>query len=121
MLLNDGGDPVNPLLHVLYIVNPRLELRGLFFPGFSGHIQQPSRSPPEENFKEGEPSGCLWHLLDGKKHIGKKEVPVLAIIICHLVNHPLECLVKVLHQAISLGVVDRGLSPALSDTDHPLV
>lgn len=47
--------------------------------------------------------------MDGKKHIGKEEAPVSAIFIYHSVEHLLQCLVKSLHQAIGLGVVDRGL------------
>lgn len=104
MFLYDGGDAVDPLLHFLYIVIQGLECRGLLFLCFSGHIQQSS----EETFEGGELHGCLWHLLDGKKDVGKEEVLVSAILIYHSLEHPLEHLVEMLHQTVGLGVVDGG-------------
>lgn len=63
---NDGGGRVDPLLHLLYRIDQGPEQRGLFFPGFSGHIQQSSRLLPKEKLEEDEPGGCLRHLPDAK-------------------------------------------------------
>lgn len=45
-------------------------------------------------------------LSDDEEHVGQEEVPVPIIIIYHPSQHPLEGLIKPLHQAISLRMVD---------------
>lgn len=97
----------DPFLHVLDVLHEGVEWQGLIFPGFLGYNRQSLRSPSEEKLEGSEACGRLGCLSDGKKHIGKEEVPVPTIFVYHPSQHLLQCLVEAFHEIIGLVVVDR--------------
>lgn len=119
------GDSVYSLPNFPDILHDGVIRGWLCLPHLPGNVHQLPWQPSKEQYKQGEPLRHLWHFADGKQDIGEEQVPVAASRVNDRAEYPLQSLVKVLDEAVGLGMVDHGaevsyllqLAQALQETN----
>ncbi|KAL1249352.1 hypothetical protein QQF64_020357 [Cirrhinus molitorella] len=79
----------------------------LLLPRFLGHVQEPTWLSAEQELKGGETGGGLGHLPDAEDNVRQHQVPI-PFILCDPLQHLLQGLIEVFHQAVCLWMVDCG-------------